>query len=215
MGRFTVESGLGRRIFRLALLTIMATGLSACLGPSPNLIRPSAGGPVPERDAVVVVKVGGKGPGMFGIGETDRSLMVALREEAKPGHLYLFPKHDEFEVFHVRPGRYMFYALNAGELPVVREPLPALPYDPASDVPVTPFTLEAGDIVYLGSLLISGVRHVQMIVGPSEALTFSVTDDTAAAREALRAEYPHLADKMETRLFAIDAPDKGASDFLN
>jgi hypothetical protein len=178
--------------------------LSACAGPSANLIRPSLNGPTTE-EAIVVMKLHGTGPGvLFGIGQGRWGLHSAMREEGAQRHFYLYGSKSEHVVFHVPAGRYSFVHFSPDDPVMVGEPLLDLPYDGRSNIPVRPVDLRPGEVVYLGELTVHGIRFEQVVSSNTPGITFSVSADENLARAAVEKRYPGRSGQLTLRRFEIE-----------
>lgn len=192
-------------MFRMKSLLALAGALliAGCATPSANLIRPSKGGPT-AAEGIVVTRIGGMGPGLLGIGTVDRSLALAAREEGSQRHFYIFAPKEKHQAFHVPAGTYSFLHFSYGDFIIVQEPLLDLPYSATGSIPVRPFTVRPGEVVYLGDLTVHGIRHEVPVLGPSPEITYSVAQDEAAARAAVEADYPGRGDEMVIRPYEIE-----------
>lgn len=192
-------------MFRMQSFLALACALliAGCATPSANLIRPSEGGPN-AGEAIVVTRISGMGPGLMGIGTVDRSLSLAAREEGSQRHFYIYAPKEKPQAFHIPAGTYSFLHFSFGDFIIVQEPLLDLPYSAEGSIPVRPFTVRPGEVVYLGDLTVHGIRHEVPVLGPSPQISYSVASDEAAARAAVEADYPGRSGTMVTRLFEIE-----------
>lgn len=197
------------------LALLMFVTVAACSGPSPNMIRISEEMIEQNETAVVVLRVNGRGPGLFGTGETDRSLFTALRAVNSQQHFYMWDKYHDVQIRHVKPGRYQFHSFTYGDMTMVAEPLTEMEYDPNVHVPVRPFEVKAGEVVYLGTLVVNGVYHERPIYAGDEKASYRVESNEQEARAALEDKMPGMAAKMETRLLVVDEQTKDAGNFVD
>ncbi len=131
--------------------------------------------------------------------------LVAMGEDDGPRYFTTVHREAEFEVLHVPPGRYRFlcFATNVRRAPT-QKALPRGAYDPRKHLPVRPFSVEVGDVIYAGNLKVSGLRRGETISGPDARLSYDLSTDAKSARAVLEALDPALAKDMETRLFVLE-----------
>lgn len=186
------------------MLVGLFTVLAACATPSTNLIRSSEKGPA-AHEGIVVLKLAGTGPGiMFGLGPKGWGLNTAMREEGSQRHFYFYGSETRQVAFHVPAGTYSFVHFSPRRFMPVREPLLDLPYSPTQSIPVRPITVRAGEVVYLGDLLVHGIGFEDVVAANRPGVAYSLTLDEGGARERLEKDYPGSSARMVTRPFEIE-----------
>ena len=106
----------------------------------------------------------------------------------------------------LQPGRYVFIMISADILAQPQEPLPIFTFDPARHIQLTPIDVKAGDVIYVGNLLVRNLCCGQTLLGRIPArsdVSLSIVDRTDKAREALQKFYPAQVDSLETRLIEV------------
>lgn len=185
------------------LLFISLLFLGGCAA-SPNLIRHAENGPDLETEGVIVYSFQGEGPGiLFGAGTYDSGLILILQEMGTQFHTYAFSLEGKHMARQLKAGTYKVYAVS-DDLFVVREPLTELPYDKDRDIPIRPFTIEPGEVVYLGDLLATGIRYETYLAGKTESVSYSMRENLDEAKEVLADKFPELVDKMVVRKLELD-----------
>lgn len=188
---------------RIMILGVFAA-LAACATPSANVIRPSEKGPA-ANEGIVVLKLAGTGPGiMFGLGPKGWGLHSAMREEGSQRHFYFYGSETKQVAFHVPAGTYSFVHFSPRRFMPVREPLLDLPYSATQSIPVRPITIRAGEVVYLGDLLVHGIGFEDVVAAHRAGVTYSLALNEAAARERLEQDYPGSSALMVTRPFEVE-----------
>lgn len=76
-------------------------------------------------------------------------------------------------------------------------------FDPENDIPVLPIVIKPGEVLYLGTLYVDGIRHNAVVEGKSPSIVYKVMDEKDAILEKLNKEYPQYSSQLQTRLFEL------------
>lgn len=177
--------------------------LTAC-GPSENLIRHAPQGPDFSTEGVIVYSFQGEGRGtLFGVGTYNSGLVLVLQQEGSQLHTYPHSLRGKHNAAQLKAGTYKVSFLS-DQFVVAREPLSELPYNKEYDIPIRPFTINPGEVVYLGDLLAKGIHYEKYVAGVDPSVTYSVGENVEAAKDALNDKFPTLVNQMIVRKLEID-----------
>lgn len=197
---------LRNRLFKTLSACALILLIAACASPSPNLIRRPEGPINPATEGVLAWKVFNDARGgLLGVGGGHRSAIIGVHKEGGQQHFYAIgsPKKPAARV--LPPGSYRFKFFTNSLLTLrISEPISQAPFNPDFDIPIKPFTVKRGEVVYTGTLIVHGLRHDEFILRPdAPRITYEVIDESEEMRAFLEKEHPEYAEKMVTRLFEI------------
>ncbi|PCJ70222.1 MAG: hypothetical protein COA62_06345 [Rhodobiaceae bacterium] len=191
---------------RVFVLLTMSSFLAACGSSAPkNPIPSSVGQFNAANEALVLFNA------YIDDGDGDRDMVkVYWQKEGTPQNQYNLysTKVDTDRPFthRLQPGRYVFIMISADILARPQEPLPIFTFDPARHIQLTPIDVKAGDVIYVGNLLVRNLCCGKTLLGripASSNVSLSIVDRSDKAREALRQYYPAQVDSLETRLIEV------------
>ena len=139
------------------------------------------------------------------IGKFD-DVYIVFREEGTQNWFLRSSDKGKPRATHIKAGRYYIQEIWADDLYLQMPAFPDGLYDPASDFKLQPFTLKAGEALYLGDLEIGGVGASGRYsstgrYGRSDKdVSIVVVDDFADAEDALKERYPEYSDPLKKSL---------------
>lgn len=165
----------------------------------PNQIKPSENGPQISQEAVVAFNVYGKGPGGM---KEKYSIQSVFQEVGTEKYITTFTSIEDPEVFHIKAGTYFIKLLVASDV-VIPTGLGIGQYDMEKNIPVMPIEIRPGEVLYLGTLYVDGLRHNAQVWEKKPNVTYKVIDEYEKILDELNKKYPQYADQMKVRLFKI------------
>tara|TARA_R110000824_G_scaffold118960_18_gene272562 strand:- start:94064 stop:94648 length:585 start_codon:yes stop_codon:yes gene_type:complete len=183
------------------LFAAMLVGLSACGGGGPpaNPI-PTASGKIDlSKEALVYFKVNKD----YGSGKLGFIKFYIQKEGTSQIRDYICGKDNRIPIAErLAPGRYVFVLMSGNIIATPVEPVPVVTYDPSKGIPLTPIDVKAGDVLYLGNVLVSGIGK-KTAIGRADSVVYTVEDHSDLAKKSVAEYYPELASRLQTRLIKV------------
>lgn len=191
---------------RLIGFCFIALALAGCITVSPNMIQGRESGPDLTQDAMIAMHGNAHGQGIL-LGYygplRDYNIWTAFQEVGTSRHFYLYLRKDRISTAYIPPGTYLVrtYVAGGDPLPLNFE-FPPIDWSADSNIPIEPFTVEAGEVVYLGGIMAHGrpIHYEAPVFGARVNVTYQVTVDEALARAAFAERDPELVDQMSRDL---------------
>lgn len=159
------------------LLLIAMIALAGCA--PKNMIR--MGDDInPSMEGAVVFKIyGEKGSGGY---ESSDMLQVFLRKEDSQDFTFTTSSDEGYSITRLPPGAWYFSALVANHIALPKGPFASNKYSDSNPLPLTKFTVKAGEVVYVGDLIASTIKRNQSIDGRTVGVTYRVVDNEKEAQ---------------------------------
>ncbi|MCP3906679.1 MAG: hypothetical protein GY712_01505 [Oceanicoccus sp.] len=133
------------------------------------------------------------------IGKSD-DLYVVFREEGTQNWFLRSSNRGAPRAVHIKAGRYYIQELWADDIYLNMPVFANRPYDPNQDFPLRPFTLTAGEAIYIGDLEVQGVGDKGRYTSTDKDVAFVVSDGFSDAEDALKETYPEYQQPLQKML---------------
>lgn len=134
----------------------------------------------PALEGAVVFKMYGETG--YGSYEPGDMLQVFIRREDSQDFRFTTSSNEDYSVTRLPPGTWYFSALVANHIAMPRGPFPSNKYSESNPLPLTKFTVKAGEVIYLGDILLSKIRRNQSISGRTRSLSYRIVDNEKGAQ---------------------------------
>ncbi len=168
--------------------TLLLAGCAA-MAPS-NLIR-ATGEPDFATEGLVALKFHGDGNGSFLSYKPNHPMQLIIRKVNSQEYAFTNVSNKRHAVLRLPAGEYYLAGATANDMLIITK-FDSDAYEMDKALPFKPFSVIAGEAVYLGNIKLSGVRYEQRISGESDNISYTFTNDFAEAKpivEALISEY--------------------------
>jgi hypothetical protein len=134
----------------------------------------------PTLEGAIVFKMyGERGYGRY---EPEDMLQVFLRKEDSQQFKFTTSSNEDYSVTRLPPGTWYFSAAVANHIAMPRGPFQSNKYSESDPLPLTKFTVKAGEVIYVGDILLSKIRRNQSINGRTGGLSYRIVDNEKAAQ---------------------------------
>ena len=142
---------------------------------------------------VVAVQIYGNGNGGWQSYKSSHMMQVIIRKVDSSFYGQTSANDEEFEVFRLPAGDYYFATAKANDMLIMLS-FPSEAYDEKEALPFKPFTVKAGEAVYLGQIVMDGVEYEQQITGESINISYAYSNEYESDKQTImamiNAKYP-------------------------
>lgn len=169
-----------KRIICIAMLIALAS----CASILPGEYFRQKGAADKSTEAVLVLKMWGNGTGGLISYKPKHMMQLVFQEVDSPRYTWITVSDKNYQTFRLPEGEWFLLTAMPNDILIGRG-VPGFDYsyDKISALPFEPFTVKAGEALYLGNIELSGVKYETQIHGFSTNIGWKFTDQFEEANQ--------------------------------